>query len=687
MEFPRTAIALVIVSFLLAPALPAQSSGPPQAPAKSDRASAYYNFAMGHLYAELAGMYGNRSQYVTKAIDHLRAALKEDPNARLAVEELTELYVQSGRLKEGVEHSEALLRENPDNLNARRILGRIYTRLIGDPRQEKLQDEMVGKALEQYQYITSKEPQDLDSRLRLAWLQRVSRNSVESIQTYKKILESWPDNEDALTGLAMVYSDVGDISGAIETLKRVTEKNPSLSSLTALASAYEQIRDFENAAKVLEQASQLSPNNPEIKNALAQSLLYAGKPEQAEKLYIELSEADPKNAQFHLKLSQIYRQRRQFDKAHAALAKARELDPESLETVYQEANLLESEGKPAEAAAALRNLLDKTRRDSYSEAERNNRALFLERLGVLYRELQKSEEALRTFAELAALDSSYGTRAAMQAVETHRAAKDYKQAMREAEEAYRKYPEDRTIRMVRASALADNGRYQEGAADLRKLISGGKEDREVWLQLAQLYEKGKNYQEMAEAIDAAEKLCQSDEEREAVFFMRGAMFERMKKYDQAEEQFRKVLEWNPENASALNYLGYMLADRNVRLQEAHDLVKKALELDPDNGAYLDSQGWVYYRMDRLAEAEEYLQRALQRVSRDPVVNDHLGDVYFKQGRLKEAIVQWENSLREWEAASAAESDTNEVAKIQTKLENAKVRLAKEASAAAGAKRQ
>jgi tetratricopeptide (TPR) repeat protein len=155
------------------------------------------------------------------------------------------------------------------------------------------------------------------------------------------------------------------------------------------------------------------------------------------------------------------------------------------------------------------------------------------------------------------------------------------------------------------------------------------------------------------------------------------MFEKLKKYDAAEGEFRKVLEINPESASAMNYLGYMLADRNVRLPEAHALISKALEYDPHNGAYLDSLGWVLYRMDKLPEAEEQLLYALERARRDPAIHDHLGDVYFRQGRLKEAIVQWQNALQAWETSSRSEADPSEVAKVQKKLESARIRLAKE----------
>ena len=155
------------------------------------------------------------------------------------------------------------------------------------------------------------------------------------------------------------------------------------------------------------------------------------------------------------------------------------------------------------------------------------------------------------------------------------------------------------------------------------------------------------------------------------------MLEKMKKFDAAEAEFRKVLELNPQNSSALNYLGYMLADRNVRLADALGMIQKALTLEPNNGAYLDSLGWVYFRQGKLTEAEDSLKQALGRVSHDPTVRDHLGDVYATGGKLKEAIAEWQKSLKEYESASAAEHDPADVAKIQKKLDGAKVRLAKE----------
>lgn len=644
---------------------------------KTDRAAAYYHYALGHLYGELAGMYGNRGEYLNQAIDNYRQALKADPGATIIASELSDLYIQAGRLREAVSDSEAALRQNPNDVNARRILGRIYMRLVGDTRQGRIDQTMVKKAIEQYQKIAELVPNDIEAWLILGRLQKVAQNSVESEAAFKKALELDSDNEDALTGLAMVYSDLGDGRRASELLAKVVEKSPNLRTLTSLAAAYEQMREYALAAETLRRASELAPENGEIKRAMAQNYLMADQIDEALGIYEQLVKEDPRDAQSHLRLSQIYRQQRKFDKAREANEEAKRLDPGNLEAIYNDVNIYEAEGRNEDAVRALKELLDSTAKSAYTASEKANRAIFLERLGLLYRRQHRTEDAVKVFQELGALDEEqYGARAAAQVIDTWRQAHEMKRALAESEAALKKYPKERVVLVTRASVLADAGRVDE-AVDIVKSLLDGTNDREVWLTLAQVYEKGKRYEEMGKAIDEADKLSVSDEDKEIVYFMRGAMYEKMKDYEASEAQFRKVLEINPDSASALNYLGYMLADRNVRLEEALEMIQKAVDQEPNNGAYLDSLGWVYYRLGRLEDAEHWLKRALATADRDPAINDHLGDVYFKQGKLRDAISQWEIALRLWHSAPPSEHDPEQMAEVERKLEGAKVRLARE----------
>jgi Flp pilus assembly protein TadD len=98
----------------------------------------------------------------------------------------------------------------------------------------------------------------------------------------------------------------------------------------------------------------------------------------------------------------------------------------------------------------------------------------------------------------------------------------------------------------------------------------------------------------------------------------------------------KVIALDPKNATALNYLGYTFADRNMRLPEAEQLIRRALEIRPDDGYFLDSLAWVHFRRGDYKRAEEELLRALRFVPDDPVILEHLGDVLHAQGRDDEA---------------------------------------------------
>ena len=655
---------------------PVPAPSAPTAEAPGDRAAAYYNFAMAHMYSELAQQYGNRGEYLNKAIGHYRAAIKADPNSPFLSEELSDLYIQSGQIRSAVQEQEEALKANPKDVHARRILGRIYSRMLGDPGQNKVNETMLKNALEQYTRIVELEPADVDSWAMLGRLHQIGTNSVEAEKAFQKALELDKENEDALTGLAFVYSGLGDSKRSTELLERVVAKNPSMRSLMSLAQGYEQMRDYKLAAETLRRAVQMSPGNTEVRKFFAQSLLAAENFEEALKQFQELADDDPRDAQPLLQMSRIYRQQHKLKEARAASDKAKAIDPNNLDILFNEVNILDGEGKTTEAVAALKEVLVSSRKSSYSPAEKQNRLWLLERLGGMQRTAQQHQEAIATFRQMTEVDSDQAPRATAQIVETWRQARDYPKALAEADAALKQFPADRTIKLIHASLLADTGKVDEAAKEIRSLLDG-KNDRDTYMSLAQVYEKNKNYAEMTKAIDAAEKLSVSDEDKEGVYFARGAMYEKQKKLDLSEAEFRKILKLNPDNAAALNYLGYTFADQGINLPEALVFIQKALAKDPGNGAYLDSLGWVYFKLDRLPEAEAQLKLSIDKVPTDPTVRDHLGDVYAKQGKLKEAISQWQASLQQWKQNSPAEYDSAEVAKVQKKLDSAKVRLSRE----------
>jgi tetratricopeptide (TPR) repeat protein len=112
-----------------------------------------------------------------------------------------------------------------------------------------------------------------------------------------------------------------------------------------------------------------------------------------------------------------------------------------------------------------------------------------------------------------------------------------------------------------------------------------------------------------------------------------------------EKDLRSIIKREPENAMALNALGYTLSDRTTRYAEAKDLIEKAHRLNPDDPAVLDSLGWVNYRLGNLDEAERLLRQALARFP-DHEVAAHLGEVLWAKGEQSEAREIWGKALEQ-----------------------------------------
>jgi len=644
---------------------------------KVDKAAAYYHYALAHMYAEMAGSPGTRNDYLNKAIDNYKAAIKADPTTPLLTEELSDLYIQSGRLREAQTDAEEALRQNPNDVPARRLLGRVYTKQIGDQQQNRIDENMLKKAIEQYQKIAELAPNDVDSLVMLGRLLKISQNSADAQKAYKQALAVDPDNEDALTGLAMVYLDLGQNNEASDILKKLADKNPSQRSLRQLASAYEQMKEFGLAAETLNRALALNPPDAaDLKRAVAQDLIFAKQYDDAIKIYQSMIEEDANDAEAYLRMSEVYREKKDFAKAREMSDKAKSIDPGNIEVRYNEVTILEAEGKVPEAIQKLKDILTTTQRKNYTDQERRLRRGLLGELGQKARDAGMTDIAVDAFRQLGELDPELAKDAAIQIIATYQTAKDYAKYEQEADAAVKKWPSDPAIHFTHALMLADMGKVDAAVAEVKKQ-SDGKNDRQVNATLAQVYDKGKKYDEEAKLLDQMEKQAASKEEKTNVWFQRGAMLEKQKKNEASEAEFRKILEIDPDNAGALNYLGYMLADRNVKLNEALQMITKALEQEPNNGAYLDSLGWVYFRLGKLQDAETNLRRAVELTPRDATVHDHLGEVLMKESKVREAVAQWETSFKEWNLSSPADLEPAEVAKVKTKLDTAKVRLAKE----------
>jgi tetratricopeptide (TPR) repeat protein len=685
-----TVSVLLAGSFLLAQDQPAarvaDSAAVSQSGAKAktpDHAAAYYHFALAHMYEEQVATYG-RSELANKAIEEYRAAIEADPTSAYLTSGLAELYAKTGRIRDAVVEAQEIIKKNPSNLEARRLLGRIYLRSLGDMQAGSGSASVLKLAIEQYEQIIRLQPDSMDDHLLLGRLYRLNNDLQKAESEFKTAVKLEPQSEEAVTTLAYLYNELGDTSRAAQVLSAVPNTQRSAKLYSALGYTYEQQKEYKNAVESYRHAIELDRDNLDAIRGLAQNLLNDGQAEAALEQYKVIADANPEDAQTYVRIAEIYRKQGKFDLALENLKKAESMVQDSFEVPYNIAAIYQAQGRYDEAIPIMRDLLKKSEKTDgkYSNGEKSNRAVFLERLGTIYRDQGNYPAAIEPFREIVALGSDENIeRGYQQIIDTWREAKEWQKATDAAKEAVQKLPKSRDLKMVLAAQQADMGDADKALKDVRTMLKGdGKsnsDDRQVYVTLAQMNTRLRRFNDAEQALDKAEQLSTKPDDKEYVWFLRGSTFERAKRYPEAEEQFKKVLASDPDHASALNYLGYMLADQNTKLEEALGYIKHAVDLDPSNGAYLDSLGWAYFRLGKYEQAEDNLLKASQKINTDPTVHDHLGDLYQKTGRLKLAATNWERAITEWNRTIAAEVDPADQARVQKKLDSAKMKLARE----------
>jgi len=661
----------------------APSKSSPSSARKIDRSAAYYHYTLAHMYEEQVTVYG-RSELANKAMDEYRLAIEADPSSEFLTSGLAELYVKTGRIRDAVLQAQDILKRDPNNLEAHKLLGRIYLRSLGDmpgSGNGNGSDNVLKLAIEQYEQIVKIEPDKVDDHLLLGRLYRLNNDLQKAENELKIAVKLDPDSEEAVTTLSLLYSDEGDTTHALEVLSSIPDTGRSAKLYAALGATYEQRKDYKNAIDAYKHAIQLDRDNLDAIRGLAENLLNDGQVDAALDQYKVIADANPEDAQTYLRISEIYRRQGKYDEALDSLKKAEAMVPDALEVPYNVAVVYEAQARYDEAAKILQDLLKKTEKpdNNYSQADRNNRAIFIERLGMVYRDQENYTAAVETFRKMIPLGDDNARTGYQDVIDTYREAKQWPEATAAAKEAVQKLPDDRELRMVLDAQLADTGDPEKPLADVRSLLKGTPEDRDVYLRLSIMYTRLHRWSDAEEALNKAEKLSTKAEDKEYVYFLRGSTYEREKKFDEAEAEFKKILASSPQSAATLNYLGYMNADRDVRLEESLNYIKTAVSLEPTNGAYLDSLGWAYFKLGKYDLAEENLTKASLRMGSDPTVQDHLGDLYQKTGRLKLAAAHWERAVEEWNKTIGSELDTDLFAATQKKLDAAKVRLAKEGS--------
>jgi tetratricopeptide (TPR) repeat protein len=663
-----------------APSKTAPATSPAQPP---DRAQAYYHDALASIYEDDAIAQGQQ-EYINRAIEEYKLALNADPGSPDLSNALADLYFRiPGHVHDAEVTARNLLKTSPNDVRAHKLLGRIYLRQLGEGQNAgasaSSENAVLDQAIAEFEKIVALQPKSVEDRMVLGQLYTVKHDPKKAEEQFKTAQAIEPESEDVVLNLARLYAESGDMKHAAKVIEDVPVNDRTAKMEFTLGAAYDQLKQPKDAISAYQRAADMEPGDLHTMDALAQALLSNNQLDEALKEYKQLAAADPDNPEPLVHISEIQRRQGKYQDALTTIRKARKLDPTSLEAGYNEGLVLDVLGRFDEATQTYSSMVDLTSHanGAYTNEEKNNRSIFLERLGSVYLEQNKTDQAIATYQKMIDMGGDSALRGYQGQVDTYRSAHEFDKAIEVSRKAVEANPKNRDLKLLLAGELADQGKVDEGLALAKGLLNNTADDRTVWIALGQIDIRLRRWKDAEEAFDKAEPLTTKKEDRTYLLFLRGELAERQKHFEPAEQYFRQVLDIDPSNAMTLNYLGYMLADKGIRLPEALKMIRKAVDLEPQNGAYLDSLGWVYFKMGDYELAEDNLRQAVERDQTDPTVHEHMGDLYEKTGRIRQAAEQWQLSLAEFAKSASADVEPGDVAKVQKKLEGARVRLAKQ----------
>jgi tetratricopeptide (TPR) repeat protein len=518
---------------------------------------------------------------------------------------------------------------------------------------------------------------------------------------------SYPSAPEKYSGAAAYHYSLavlsrldGDLAGSIDELKQALSIQPDSPYLTTeLVSMYVENSNVDLALSLGESALAKNPGNTELRSIMGGLYFNLREYDKAIREYQTIIEIDPKNLVAYLYLATIYAQGKKYDSAEKAYRKILAIDPDNIIGMYYYAKTLTQMNRWAEAEALYHKI---TLKGPAFEAAWLG-------LAALYETQNKYDEAIdvyRRYLEINPVRISFRVKIADLLVKANKhevAEKEFQEVLkmdpanREVRTALgllyydmRRFdaaavqflslletaPNDDKLHYLLANALEQKGdlpaaqvEYQkistvfelyanaqihtamifkkEGRLDdailvLTQAIQKKNDQAILYLYLSSLYEEQKNFAVAEKTV--LEGIGRFPRNAD-LHYVRGSMLEKMNRFEESIKSMETVLDIDPQNADALNFIGYSYADRGIHLDRAEQMIIQALKIKPDNGYILDSLGWVHFKKNKYDSALKHLKRARELLPDDSNIMEHLGDVYLKIGQDKEAMDHYRNAVK------------------------------------------
>lgn len=587
--------------------------------AAQDYPSEPYEF----ILAKLAAAEGHFDEALTR-IDKVLAKNPTDPILQF---ERANLLLDAGKFDRAEAELESVVATNPDFYDAQRALGRMQLDRAGNDRAK------VEKALTHLQAAYRIDGNDLSSGMTVSQILLSLGRNEDAERVLANLVERAPDQRTINYAYAQVLTKTGKGDQARKYLERAVTLDPTFGpAILQLLDGYQKEGSWQKAADVLQPLVDEDPMNLELQRQQAYFLFRSGQAEKARNAFKALAAADPKDERAQFYLAESLNDLQQFGEAEVIYKKLLEKTPADPELLASYGLAQIGQRKWDAAATTFGAIVATTGAPDH--------LLVLARTQLAFVNLQKGnyDAAIQGASQVAFFRDKPNAQAINIAIDAFRRQKKYAEALAFLEPLVSRAKNDPFVNARYIEMLSRTGDKMKANTLAAAQVRAG--TRYV-VSTGEAFVQAGDYPAAISIIREGLKATPEDIDLQ---FQLGSTLERSGDRKAAEQVFTTILSQQPENANALNYLGYMWADANENLDRAQEMLTRAVAQDPRNGAYIDSLGWLYFRQGKLELAEKYLSDAVNLLPTDSTVHEHLGDVLARRGANDRALASYRTAL-------------------------------------------
>lgn len=634
-------LAFAVVALLVVAGEPAAAQEPASAPAPAARRPA--NAAA--MYEFLLARRAEGDEKVAAAQSALERAVTLDPQAAELHAELAAFHARQNHPNEAVTSAERAIALDPDSEEGHRILGLVNAAwadgVVDGPGSGSAETWRAAAILHLTKVQTAPAmATDLGLQVTLARQLIAADQADKAVPILERVVAQTGPAGEPIAMLADAHRSLGQLDRAAAVLEQAAAANPRY--YLALGDLYERQRRFEDAATAFDKGSKaMRAPGRELRLRYAAALLNIPDGKGADRAIAALTEfltTTPKDVTGLYLLAQAYQQRGETDEAVTAAQRALAVESGHRPSL----TLLAAIYRERYDYAALATLLSRIDTDEATRPGSSpiDTVRLLADLGIARQQRGDNAGAVRAYERAQRLlPESAGVAAAL--AQAHLQARQYDLAQRVAQRARERAPNDIGLIRVEAMAGVRAGRIAPAVAAAEAALAALRDMPEGALALADIYQEAKRHDAAIALLTGLTAKAPEDDE---LAFRLAAAYETAGRVADAERVFRALVARDPLHANALNYLGYMLANRGLRLTEALSLIDRALVAEPGNPAFLDSRGWALLKLGRAAAAEGPLRTAADALRSSSVIQLHYADVLTALGKRDEAADRLELAL-------------------------------------------